>query len=237
MKKIISVLLSILIAVMCAVTAFASANVKAETTTTNESKNYVSLEFGDMVFDDTKELNEVWFRLNIQGNYENVEKFIIHFSLNKEVLQEDGIFGGDVTLDYKIQWQETDNGYDHIIYAWNCSDFKNILYYSGFRIIKPGVHNLSATAEVVYKNGDIEALDLLFDVLGDEVVDSSAISCEYDVNCDGEVTAADARLALRFSAKLEKYDYIQFKAADIDGNGQITAADARLILRKAAQLD
>ena len=59
----------------------------------------------------------------------------------------------------------------------------------------------------------------------------------YDVNGDGNVTAADARLALRASAKIEVLEGNRFNAADVDKNGKITAADARLILRKAARLD
>lgn len=58
-----------------------------------------------------------------------------------------------------------------------------------------------------------------------------------DINGDGEVKAADARLALRFAAKVESPDTAQFTAADIDSNGKITAADARRILRIAARID
>lgn len=58
-----------------------------------------------------------------------------------------------------------------------------------------------------------------------------------DIDCDGEVTAADARLALRHSAKIEYLQELSYYAADVDGQNGITAADARLILRKAAKLD
>lgn len=58
-----------------------------------------------------------------------------------------------------------------------------------------------------------------------------------DVNGDGNVTAADARLVLRHSASLEKLSEPYITYADADGNGKITAADARLILRVAANLD
>lgn len=58
-----------------------------------------------------------------------------------------------------------------------------------------------------------------------------------DVNCDGRITASDARLALRFSAKLEKtLSYEAQTAANYDDKQGVTAADARLILRKAAEL-
>lgn len=60
-----------------------------------------------------------------------------------------------------------------------------------------------------------------------------------DVNLDGTVNAADARLALRISARLEAYPdvaSIVFRNADVNGDGVITAADARIILRVSAGL-
>ena len=57
-----------------------------------------------------------------------------------------------------------------------------------------------------------------------------------DVNADGEVTAADARLALRISANLERANSNILKRADMDSDKKITAADARAILRKSAGL-
>lgn len=60
-----------------------------------------------------------------------------------------------------------------------------------------------------------------------------------DVDADGKVTAADARLALRASVGLEKYtaNSAPFTASDVDADGRITAADARLILRAAVGLE
>lgn len=57
-----------------------------------------------------------------------------------------------------------------------------------------------------------------------------------DVNLDGKVTAMDARLALRFSAGLQRYALDQKSRGDINGDGKLTAADARIILRIAAKL-
>lgn len=68
-------------------------------------------------------------------------------------------------------------------------------------------------------------------------VDFMVVCIKYDVNCDGEVTAADARLALRHAAQIEYLKEFDYTAADIDGTRGVTAADARLILRKVAQLD
>ena len=58
-----------------------------------------------------------------------------------------------------------------------------------------------------------------------------------DVNLDGTVNAADARLALRNAAKIENLSALSIKAGDLDGDGVITAAEARTILRVAAKLE
>jgi len=57
-----------------------------------------------------------------------------------------------------------------------------------------------------------------------------------DVDGDGDVTAADARIALRASSKLITLTAEQITAADVDGCGEVTAADARQILRFSSRL-
>ena len=60
-----------------------------------------------------------------------------------------------------------------------------------------------------------------------------------DVDHDGRVTAADARLALRRAVELEHYEEgsYEFFVSDVDFDGRVTAADARLILRAAVNLE
>ena len=60
-----------------------------------------------------------------------------------------------------------------------------------------------------------------------------------DIDLDDDITAADARLALRAAVGLEDYAVgsIQFRHADVDTDGEITAADARLILRVVVEID
>ena len=58
-----------------------------------------------------------------------------------------------------------------------------------------------------------------------------------DVSGDAQVTASDARLALRFAAKLETLSEDAQTAADINGDGAVTPEDARFILRVAAGLE
>ena len=57
-----------------------------------------------------------------------------------------------------------------------------------------------------------------------------------DINRDGEISSDDARLALRFSVKLEIPDEQQSVLADYNEDGSIDAADARAILRASVGL-
>ena len=57
------------------------------------------------------------------------------------------------------------------------------------------------------------------------------------VNFDGKITASDARLLLRYTAKLENLNSETLKYSDANRDGKITASDARLILRVSAKLD
>lgn len=68
-------------------------------------------------------------------------------------------------------------------------------------------------------------------------VDSLSVCIMYDVDCDGIVTASDARLTLRVAADIEQLNEFMYNAANIDNESGITASDARLILRKSAGLD
>ena len=58
-----------------------------------------------------------------------------------------------------------------------------------------------------------------------------------DVDQDGSITSADARLALRGSVKLETLTVDFLNRADVDGNGKVESADARTILRASVKLD
>ena len=71
---------------------------------------------------------------------------------------------------------------------------------------------------------------------GTEIPETVKTYAPGDVDGNGQILADDARLALRFSAKLEELDENQQKAADTDGNGQVLADDARQILRFSAKL-
>ena len=109
-------------------------------------------------------------------------------------------------------------------------DIKNKLNSDNFRIRDKNGNIL--TSDDIISNGD--KIEILYE---DMVAYSTSICISYDVDCDGKITAADARLALRYSAQLEPFSENLYLAADVDGKSGVNAADARLILRKAAQLD
>ncbi len=54
-----------------------------------------------------------------------------------------------------------------------------------------------------------------------------------DLNCDGEIAAADALMALQIAVGKLRPTEDQAKAADVDGEGGVTATDALLILQYA----
>lgn len=85
--------------------------------------------------------------------------------------------------------------------------------------------NPVATGEYLYINLDYINIDMI------------KICIIGDINCNGSVTAADARLALRHSAKIITLEDTMASAADVDKNGKITSADARMILRVASKVD
>ena len=58
-----------------------------------------------------------------------------------------------------------------------------------------------------------------------------------DITCDGKVNAQDARLALRYSARLEKLSGIQTEAAKVSKSEKVSASEARQILRYSAKLE
>ncbi len=113
------------------------------------------------------------------------------------------------------------------------------------------------TASVTIKASDIKAGEknfsakiMVFNSSSDEPVDvrenisiklsSSSSGTQRligDINLDGKITASDARLLLRYTAKLENLDSETLKYSDANRDGKITASDARLILRVSAKLD
>ena len=78
------------------------------------------------------------------------------------------------------------------------------------------------------------------DVLDEKIIPALAEKPKNalgDVNNDGKVTAADARLVLRMAAKIDSYSDEQIAYLDLNKDGKITAADARILLRISAKIE
>lgn len=89
-----------------------------------------------------------------------------------------------------------------------------------------------------YENEQVATGDSLYIYFHDGISDEIPICLMGDVNCDGKITASDARLVLRHSANLSFLEgYEVLAAANVDNDPLISAADARLILRASAQIE
>ncbi|MCL2512569.1 MAG: N-acetylmuramoyl-L-alanine amidase [Oscillospiraceae bacterium] len=73
--------------------------------------------------------------------------------------------------------------------------------------------------------------------------ENNNIAVIFDIDGDGEVTAADARVTLRHAARIEEivipeiYENYDKILGDLNNDGEIDSADARLLLRLAAKLE
>ena len=75
-------------------------------------------------------------------------------------------------------------------------------------------------------------------IVNGTVVDEAEVIVLGDVNCDGNVSVTDARLALRQAVGLEEMSGARLAAAQLtDGKSAVSVGDARLILRAAVTLD
>ena len=69
------------------------------------------------------------------------------------------------------------------------------------------------------------------------IVMATCVIIKGDLNGDGNISASDAREALRASAKLTNLLSPYFLAGDLNGDNTITAGEARKILRVSSKLD
>ena len=63
----------------------------------------------------------------------------------------------------------------------------------------------------------------------------TAFAAVGDINGNGKLQAADARVVLRYSARLETLSGAQLRRADVSYDGRVNAADARLLLKASAR--
>lgn len=137
-------------------------------------------------------------------------KIIVKTYIERKTL---GIFWSRIELsDGKTEWSDSSSG-TYMSNTHTVSVRENGTYRATMVIYVDG-DSITKTAEYEYKNSNS---------LG-------------DVDFDGKITAADARMILRYSAGLDRFSSSQKTRADMNGDGKINASDARLALRKAAKL-
>ncbi len=109
----------------------------------------------------------------------------------------------------------------------------NVPRRDGYKFLGWAADSHSSAAE--YKPGDI--INISSDTTLYAIWETVSSVLRGDADGSGKVTAADARLALRISAKLETGTPAQISACDLNSDGKVTASEARAILRYAAKLD
>lgn len=101
----------------------------------------------------------------------------------------------------------------------------------GYIVVK-GADGKELAANAPVKTGDVVTL-----VVSGKEIKRLEISVLGDIDSDGVVSSADARLALRQSVKLEALTGVYLLASDTDGKDGVTSSDARAILRQSVKLE
>lgn len=115
-------------------------------------------------------------------------------------------------------------------------------------IVIPGISRdelfkaINTSVKLVDKNGKTVADNLPIGggikIVSDDNTFEKTVIAAGDVDEDGKLSAADARLALRASVNLENLSEMQKAAANVDNfDKNISAADARIILRASVGLE
>ena len=217
MKKFIALLISVLLIATCAVPAFAAADAEpdsatlAEEETTKTSKPSFDIDLSDI--------------------------------LNSSIVQ--GIIGSDGFADLTAMVIE-------IMAKFNKEELEQMGKEKVQEMVQNVFNTLVDAIKLVDKNKDLiitydpqDVLDNLFGIdIGslttkapDTTNPDDMVIGPGDVDGDGKITAADARLILRRAAKLISFTMEQDARADVDKDGKVTAADARKVLRVSAGLE
>ncbi len=139
--------------------------------------------------------------------------------------------GGEIYFSFMYSYENTSSAF--VLYVLTFSYTKPDIYPS-FKFTNLAGTYIRSVAPVVVQNQD---KDGGFDYNVEDELPAENKKNIGDVDSDGRITAADARLALRISAGLDVVYLDVYLLADYDGDGDVTAADARLILRVASGLE
>ena len=138
--------------------------------------------------------------------------------------------GGQVTCEIKAS-----GGTGNLLYCFTV--FKDN------KIVKNGAYSQNSESVITFSEKGIYKIFCAVKDSANSI--ASAFSAEItvidvmpgDVNGDEKITAADARLVLRYSARIGELTADGLVAADVNKDSSVNAADARLILRCSANLE
>ncbi len=133
-------------------------------------------------------------------------------------------------------WTETENGYTATAKITCLHDEAHVITEEGtvtYTVITEPTDKVEGLGRytAVFEN------ELLETQYYDVVIPALVMTLNGDVDCDGEVAAADAALILRSLVGLDTLSIQSVMNADTDRDGEITAADASKILRTLVGLD
>ncbi len=130
-------------------------------------------------------------------------------------------------------------GYTAGVHCSKCLEFisghKEIAKNTSNHINTKQVAEVPATIESVGYTAGVYCNDCKKYISGHEEI--PVLCMPGDIDADGVISAADARLALRAAVGLESFDEAKKKTSDADCDGSITASDARMILRASVGLE
>ena len=135
------------------------------------------------------------------------------------------------------------SGYEIIAptgHNWVCDVFSSDEYCTNCHARRPGTHIPEVQEPTTNRPEVIEPTTRVPDESEEcttQIQEPDTDALPGDVDDDGQVTASDARIALRASVGLEALPSGRKAVADMDSDGEITASDARKILRIAVGLD
>lgn len=161
----------------------------------------------------------------------------------------------DYGIEYKLSVEDAEKNIEDVFGITDVdvkqSDFCNL--FGKITVKQYGTSYDARDAEMVFEDGKWIAVADVYDYYTEMMVgkitvvlneDGTVYSINMetieiqsgDVNCDGKITAVDARLVLQYVAGLvDEYD-LYMSYADVSGDGKVTAVDARMILQKVAGL-
>lgn len=221
MKKIISVLLCIVLLFSFGITSISA---------TETIKKPLLLVEGQVQHDYDVDITGVALKIRV-FNTSNPEKCTFTLTINEPPFADTNEI---VTNNCKVEIEKISDGVytvQLIDFTEDAEDYFAFLFF--YALDTEARLNISVKDVELYdNNGLIEDVDVKTGTIS--FIEATT---KYDLTGDSQVTAEDARQALRFAVGLDVATDAQCRVAGVDTTNDFTADMARTILRKAVGLD